>query len=79
MGAFEYTAVDASGRERKGVLEGDTARAVRQMLRDQALLPVTVSEVVQTETRRGKSQFTIRRGISAGELALLTRDRKSVV
>lgn len=63
MGAFEYTAVDASGRERKGVLEGDTARAVRQMLRDQALLPVTVSEVVQTETRRGKSQFTIRRGI----------------
>ena len=29
MGAFEYTAVDATGRERKGVLEGDTARAVR--------------------------------------------------
>ena len=45
MGAFEYTAVDATGRERKGVLEGDTARAVRQMLRDQSLLPVAVNEV----------------------------------
>ena len=36
MGAFEYVAVDAAGRERKGVLEGDTARHVRQLLRDQS-------------------------------------------
>jgi len=27
MGAFEYVAVDGTGRERKGVMEGDTARA----------------------------------------------------
>jgi general secretion pathway protein F len=73
MGAFEYTAVDPSGRERKGVLEGDTARQVRQMLRDQSLLPVAVHEVAQTESRRHKQQFSIRRGISAGDLALLTR------
>ena len=31
MAAFLYVAVDAAGRERKGVLEGDTARHVRQM------------------------------------------------
>ena len=24
MGAYEYTALDAAGREKKGVLEGDT-------------------------------------------------------
>jgi len=36
MGAFEFVAVDAAGRERKGVLEGDTPRHVRQMLREQA-------------------------------------------
>ena len=35
MGAFEYVAVDVAGRERKGVLEGDTARQVRQLLREQ--------------------------------------------
>ena len=35
MGAFEYTALDARGREKKGVLEGDAARQVRAQLREQ--------------------------------------------
>ena len=45
MAAYEYTALDASGRELRGVLEGDSARQIRQLLRDQSLLPVTVGEV----------------------------------
>ena len=32
MGAYQYVALDPGGRERKGVLEGDTARHVRQLL-----------------------------------------------
>ncbi|HEX7116878.1 MAG TPA: type II secretion system inner membrane protein GspF [Steroidobacter sp.] len=79
MGAFEYVAVDASGRERRGVLEGDTARQVRQMLRDQSLLPVAVNEVAQTERRRRRAQFTLRRGLSAADLALLTRQLATLV
>jgi general secretion pathway protein F len=79
LGAFEYTAVDATGRERKGVLEGDTARAVRQMLRDQSLLPLAVSEVLQNENRRERKQFTLRRGISAADLSLLTRQIATLV
>ena len=79
MGAFEYTAVDAGGRERKGVLEGDTARQVRQILRDQNLLPVTVSEVAQTESRRRTAQFSFRRGVSAADLSLLTRQIATLV
>jgi general secretion pathway protein F len=79
LGAFEYTAVDATGRERKGVLEGDTARAVRQMLRDQSLLPLAVSEVLQNENRRERKQFSLRRGISAADLSLLTRQIATLV
>jgi general secretion pathway protein F len=79
LGAFEYTAVDATGRERKGVLEGDTARAVRQMLRDQSLLPVAVNEVLQTEGRRERKQFSLRRGISAADLSLMTRQISTLV
>lgn len=79
MAAFEFTAVDPTGRERKGVLEGDTARQVRQMLRDQSLLPVTVSEVAHTEDRRRRAQFTMRRGASAADLALLTRQIATLV
>ena len=34
MGAFEYTALDTGGKERKGVLEGDTPKHIRQLLRE---------------------------------------------
>lgn len=72
MGAFEYTALDASGREKKGVLEGDTAKHVRQLLRERQLLPVTVTEAAREEARRQR-KFSLSRGISASELSLLTR------
>ncbi len=32
MAAFEYLALDPSGRQQKGVLEADSARQVRQLL-----------------------------------------------
>lgn len=80
MGAFEYTAVDTTGRERKGVIEGDTARQVRQLLREQKLLPVNVSEVVKTESRRQQSfGIGIARGVSSTDLALLTRQLATLV
>src|SRR5204862_13157 len=37
MGAFEYTALDAGGRERKGILEGDTPRQSREQIRQKVL------------------------------------------
>jgi general secretion pathway protein F len=73
MPAFEYTALDAAGRERKGLLEADTARQVRQLLREQALLPVSVAEVEGSETKRGQARFSMWRGVSSSDLALLTR------
>jgi general secretion pathway protein F len=79
LGAFEYTAVDATGRERKGVLEGDTARQVRQLLRDQALLPLAVNEVSQSEQKQRESRFTLGRGVSASDISLLTRQIATLV
>ena len=72
MGAFEYVALNPAGKESKGLIEGDTAKHVRQQLRERALLPVKVTEVVEKEAKDRKS-FSLRRGLSAGELALLTR------
>ena len=72
MGAFEFVALDATGKESKGLIEGDTAKHVRQQLRERQLLPVKVTEVVEKESRQ-RASFTLRRGLSAGELALLTR------
>lgn len=73
MAAFEYVAVDAGGREKRGLIEGDTPRHVRQLLREQQLLPVDVIEVEGREAKRNQQRFTLRRGVSASDLALLTR------
>lgn len=80
MGAFEYTALDANGREKKGVLEGDTARQVRQQLREQSWVPLAVEAVVQREAKTGKRRVTLlKRGISATDLALITRQLATLV
>ncbi len=72
MGAFEYVALDKTGKESKGLLEGDTAKHVRQILRERQMFPVKVTEVARKESRRHRN-FTLKRGISANELALVTR------
>jgi general secretion pathway protein F len=78
MGAFEYTAVDSAGRERRGILEGDTPRHIRQLLRERQLLPVTVSEVAQKEATRQKS-FSFLRRVSPADLSLFTRQLATLV
>lgn len=78
MGAFEYTALDSAGKERKGILEGDTPRHIRQLLREKQLLPVTVNEVAQKEAKRQRS-WGLARGIAAADLSLLTRQLATLV
>jgi general secretion pathway protein F len=78
MGAFEYTAIDTGGKERKGILEGDTPRHIRQLLREKQLLPVTVSEVAQKEAKRQRS-FTLTRRVSTADLSLFTRQLATLV
>jgi general secretion pathway protein F len=78
MGAFEYTAVDPGGKQHTGVLEGDTARQVRQQLRDRDLLPINVIESAQKESTR-QSSFSLGKGLSAGDLAVLTRQLATLV
>lgn len=78
MSAYEYRALDASGRELRGVLDGDSARQVRQLLREQSLLPVAVTEVTDTEPARTLS-LSIGTGVGATDLALLTRQLSTLV
>jgi len=81
MGAFEYTALDSAGRQHKGVLEGDTARQVRGLLREKSLLPVAVNEVAAEESRsqRSAGAFAVLRRVSTGDLSLLTRQLATLV
>lgn len=77
MAAFEYTALDKRGKQKKGVQEGDNARQVRQHLRDQGMVPLTVEAVVEKESRT--SQKGSRQRIKTADLALITRQLATLV
>lgn len=72
MGAYQYLALDQAGRERKGVLEGDTARHVRQLLREQQLMPVAIDEIEEKSSPQ-TGGFSLQRGLGSLDLALITR------
>lgn len=72
MSAFEYIALDEHGKNRKGIIEADTARQIRQQLREQGLTPLSVDEIAQQENDNQKSSLFQQR-ISAMDLALITR------
>lgn len=78
MGAYRYVAVDARGKQRKGVLEGDTPRQIRQHLREQSLLPVRVTEV-EARSPTQRRRIALRRRVSTLDLALLTRQLATLV
>ncbi|MEY3219874.1 MAG: type secretion system inner membrane protein GspF [Pseudomonadota bacterium] len=70
MPAFEFAALDAQGNTKKGVLEGDTARQIRQKLRDQGLIPLRVDAVLRPLSRNRRSRHF---SLKTTDLALITR------
>ena len=78
---FEYTALDTAGRSRKGVIEGDTPRHVRSLLRERQLLPVTVEEVAAQRIAAGSAAAAsaLHAGVSAADLSLMTRQLSTLV
>ena len=77
MAAFEYLALDTRGRQRKGILEADSSRQVRQMLRERELAPLEVKAARAREASGTGWQLV--RGLSAQDLALLTRQLATLV
>lgn len=72
MPAYQFIAVDTAGKQHKGVLEGDSARQIRQQLRDKTWMPIAVEPVEESKTSEsGKRWFQA--GLSAYDLALMTR------
>ena len=49
MPAYRYEALDADGRSQQGLLEADTARAARSLLRQRGLIPLEIAPAVASE------------------------------
>ncbi|WP_448213675.1 type II secretion system inner membrane protein GspF [Colwellia sp. MEBiC06753] len=79
MPAFDYVAVNAKGKNVKGVIEGDTPRQARSLLRDQGLMPIEVNASLRKQSATGTTKASSRNKISATDLALITRQLATLV
>ncbi|MGJ7580526.1 type II secretion system inner membrane protein GspF [Variovorax sp. RHLX14] len=85
MPAYSFEAIDEQGQARKGVLEADTARAARGMLRAQKLIPLDVAVVGQPGvlkadgTAARRPLFSRGRAFNSTGLAVWTRQIAGLV
>ncbi|MBV9575380.1 MAG: type II secretion system inner membrane protein GspF [Gammaproteobacteria bacterium] len=79
MPAYHFIAMSSQGKEQKGVIEAENEKHARQLLRDKSLTPISVHPAQRkySEKKTGwlpnLSALTQTQGLSAKELALLTR------
>lgn len=67
MGAYQYQALKKTGQPSKGIIEADSARHARQLLREQGLIPTDVTPFKKKQRTKGRRQF------QAQDLSLFTR------
>lgn len=80
MPSFEYVALDAAGKKRKGVLSADTARLARRELKKRALAPVSIAEAGEAKPLSQDIGALIRkRKLSNADLVLFTRQLATLV
>ena len=79
MSGFEYSALDTTGRETRGVIEADTERHARSLLRERGLAPLAVAGIRSAAAQSGRRERFSRPGLSRRGLALVTRQFATLV
>ena len=79
MAAFQYIALDAKGKQRKGVMEADSARQLRQMLRDQGFVPIEVTPTTERSSQESGASFNFSRRMSNLDRVLFTRQLSTLI
>ena len=73
MTAYAYEALNTQGRLCKGVVDADTVRSARSVLRRQTLIPLRVETVVRGGGSGLRRAIFVARAFNASELAIWTR------
>lgn len=80
MPAFRYIALTTQGKKIKGVAEADSARVVRQQLRDRQLTTLTIDPITKKSFAASKNFFQrYSTKISTADLALITRQMSTLL
>ena len=80
MPAYTYEAISAEGRSRQGVIDAESERAARHLLRQQALIPIKLQAVSLSKTAiKGDIVLWQARVFSRTDLVVWTRQLASLV
>ncbi len=77
MGAYRYQALDGGGRTRRGIVEGESPRHVRDQLREQGLTPLEVEPYAGGV--EGLAGVSTAPALSGAERALVLRQAATLV
>ena len=74
MPLFQFEAVTYAGKTERGTVEGESVRAVRQLLLNKELVPISIVDVALTQAAvQERSLFSSQKSISAKDLAVLSK------
>ena len=73
MGAYQYQALKKSGNTCKGVIEADSERHARQLLRDQGMIPTQVTTLNKSNLSKNKNKLSVQ------DLSLFTRQLSTLL
>jgi len=79
MPAYRFEAVSAAGKLETGILDADSARQVRNLLRERGLTPLDVVPIESGGERRAGALPILGRSLRDAELALATRQLASLL
>ena len=80
MTAYRYQAALNSGKTEEGVIDADSARLARTLLRERGLTPLSVDAIGGEMTDGSPARFGLRRRVLGGqERAIMTRQLASLV
>ncbi len=78
MASYDYIALSERGKETRGVLEADSSRQARQLLRDRGLAPLSV-DVTRDRSISNRQFSWFKPSLSVAERALITRQLATLI
>lgn len=72
MAVFKYIAVDNNGKEETGIMEADSQTQIRQILRQQSLIPIEIESSTQEKAKSKYSSSLFQRSINSTDLTIVT-------
>ncbi len=82
MPVYEYTALDAKGKTKSGIIDAEGTSAARQKLRSTGFFPVSIKEtqeLLEKKARRGLDLSRYFSRVKPAEIAMMTRQLATLI